>query len=340
MHMLTPAQWVQEELLAGRNLQPAQEQASAYAPANIALSKYWGKREKHFNLPITGSLSVSLADHGSQTKLQIIDAPEHAVYLNGEQQGADTAFVKKLDTWLALFLPTDVHLRIDTHNTVPTAAGLASSASGFGAMALACNELCGWQLDYTSLSTIARLGSGSASRSLWHGFVKWQAGAADNGHDSVAYVLPERWPQLRVGILTVSSASKAVSSREGMQRTVQTSPLFKQWPSQANSDLATIEEAIMAADFSLLGQTAEHNAMSMHATMMAAWPPLVYWQAESVAAMQQVWALREQGIEVYLTMDAGPNLKLLFEEHNTPLIKQVFPLLDVIQPFQSAHKNS
>jgi diphosphomevalonate decarboxylase len=89
----------------------------------------------------------------------------------------------------------------------------------------------------------------------------------------------------------------------------------------------------MHADFSLLGKTAEHNAMSMHATMIAAWPPLVYWQAESVAAMQQVWALREQGVEVYLTMDAGPNLKLLFEEHNTALINQVFPQLDVIQPF-------
>ena len=333
MTSMTPTQWVQEELLAGRNLQPAAEQASAYAPANIALSKYWGKREKTFNLPITGSLSVSLADHGTRTQLHIIDAPEHQVYLNGERQGADTAFVKKLDTWLGLFMPADTHLRIDTHNTVPTAAGLASSASGFGAMALACNELFGWQLDYTSLSTLARLGSGSASRSLWHGFVKWQAGEADNGHDSVAYVLPERWPQLRVGILTVSSASKAVSSRQGMQRTVQTSELFKQWPAQANSDLDTIEQAIMHADFSLLGKTAEHNAMSMHATMIAAWPPLVYWQAESVAAMQQVWALREQGVEVYLTMDAGPNLKLLFEEHNTALINQVFPQLDVIQPF-------
>lgn len=340
MSSMTPAQWVQDELLAGRNTQPALEQASAYAPANIALSKYWGKREKSFNLPITGSLSVSLADHGTQTQLQIIDAPEHQVYLNGELQGADTAFVKKLDTWLGLFMPADTHLRIDTHNTVPTAAGLASSASGFGAMALACNELFGWQLDYTSLSTIARLGSGSASRSLWHGFVKWQAGEADNGHDSVAYVLPERWPKLRVGILTVSSASKAVSSREGMQRTVQTSELFKQWPAQANSDLAIIEQAIMDGDFSLLGKTAEHNAMSMHATMIGAWPPLVYWQAESVAAMQQVWTLRQQGVEVYLTMDAGPNLKLLFEEHNTALVKQVFSDLDVIQPFSSAKQNS
>ena len=121
---------------------------------------------------------------------------------------------------------------------------------------------------------------------------------------------------------------------------MQTSELFKQWPAQANSDLATIEQAIMDADFSLLGKTAEHNAMSMHATMIGAWPPLVYWQAESVAAMQQVWALREQGVEVYLTMDAGPNLKLLFEEHNTALVKQVFSDLDVIQPFSSAKQNS
>ncbi|MDP6166242.1 MAG: diphosphomevalonate decarboxylase [Gammaproteobacteria bacterium] len=335
MTNITPTQWVQEELLAGRSLSPVKEQAKAYAPANIALSKYWGKRAGDYNLPITGSLSVSLDDHGTQTQLQVIDGPRHEVYLNGEQQASASAFVAKLTAWLDLFLPADVHLCIDTHNSVPTAAGLASSASGFGAMALACNDLCGWHLDYTSLSTLARIGSGSASRSLWHGFVKWQAGEAANGHDSVAYPLPQRWPQLRVGILTISGASKAVSSRTGMQRTLQTSALYQQWPTQANQDLTVIEQAIVDADFSLLGQTAEHNAMSMHATMIAAWPPLVYWQAESVAAMQKVWQLREQGVEVYLTMDAGPNLKLLFQAADSATLMQHFPHMEVIQPFQS-----
>ncbi|HBD24176.1 MAG TPA: diphosphomevalonate decarboxylase [Oceanospirillaceae bacterium] len=333
MTAITPALWVQEELLAGRSLQPTQEQATAYAPANIALSKYWGKRESQFNLPLTGSLSVSLANHGTHTQLSLIDAADHQVYLNGVEQAGESAFVVQLKAWLSLFLPTGISLRIETRNTIPTAAGLASSASGYGALALACNELCGWQLDYTSLSALARLGSGSASRSLWHGFVKWQAGEAANGHDSVAYVLPERWPQLRVGILTVSDAKKAVSSREGMGRTVQTSALFKQWPAQAASDMQHIEQAIMENDFVALGQRAEHNAMSMHATMQAAWPPLVYWQPESLAAMQQVWELRQQGLEVYFTMDAGPNLKLLFEAANTATILQHFPTLEVIQPF-------
>lgn len=335
MTKLTPAQWVQDELLAGRHLRPQVEQTTAYAPANIALSKYWGKREASYNLPVTGSLSVSLDDHGTHTQLCVIDAPEHQVYLNGEQLAPDSGFAAKLATWLGLFTPADVKLRIDTRNSIPTAAGLASSASGFGAMSLACNALFGWQLDYTSLSALARLGSGSASRSLWHGFVKWQAGEASNGHDSVAYVLPERWPQLRVGILTVSSASKAVSSREGMGRTVNTSKLYEQWPAQANADLATIEQAIMAGDFTRMGETAEHNAMSMHATMVAAWPPLVYWQPESVAAMQKVWQLRKEGVEVYLTMDAGPNLKLLFEAHNEAKVQATFPQVDVIRPFTS-----
>ncbi|MDP6968976.1 MAG: diphosphomevalonate decarboxylase [Gammaproteobacteria bacterium] len=334
---ITPAQWVQKELLAGRCLQPVREQAKAYAPANIALSKYWGKREPDFNLPLTGSISISLADHGTHTQLQVIDKPEHEVYLNGARQGADTGFVRQVKAWLALFLPASISLRIDTRNTIPTAAGLASSASGYAALALACNDLCDWHLDYTSLSALARLGSGSASRSLWHGFVKWQAGEADNGHDSVAYALPARWPQLRVGILTVSSAVKAVSSREGMGRTVQTSGLFKQWPAQAKGDMAIIEQAIMDHDFTGLGQTAEQNAMSMHATMQAAWPPLVYWQPESVAAMHQVWGLRQQGVEVYLTMDAGPNLKLLFQAANTATLLQHFPTLEVIQPFPANH---
>ncbi|MBT3436747.1 MAG: diphosphomevalonate decarboxylase [Oceanospirillaceae bacterium] len=324
--------WVDQILDQQKYNSPA-AQASAYAPSNIALSKYWGKRETSFNLPVTGSLSISLAQHGTRTGLSVIDAPQHQVILNGVAIGASSCFAVKVCQWLDRVLPSDLKLRIDTYNTVPTAAGLASSASGFAALTLATNTLMGWQLPERQLSALARLGSGSASRSLWHGFAKWQVGELADGSDSIAFPLTQQWPQLRVGLLTISSQTKAVSSREGMARTIATSALYQQWPQQAQSNLATIEAAITDSDFQTMAATAEHNAMSMHATMAAAWPPLVYWQPESLIQMQKVWQLRQQGLPVYLTMDAGPNIKLLFEAQHQADVQAAFAEVQVISPF-------
>ena len=325
--------WLDQVLGEAKHNAPA-AQASAYAPSNIALSKYWGKRETNFNLPVTGSLSISLAGHGTQTSLSVLDAPTHQVILNGEEVDASRSFSIQLITWLDRVLPSHIKLRVDTHNTVPTAAGLASSASGFAALTLATNALMGWQLPEQQLSALARLGSGSASRSLWHGFVKWQVGEQADGSDSIAAPLEPQWPQLRIGLLTISSQTKTVSSRAGMARTVATSALYRQWPQQAEFDLATIETAIETGDFETMAQTSEHNAMSMHATMAAAWPPLVYWLPESLTQMHKVWQLREQGLPIYLTMDAGPNLKLLFEAKHQADVEAAFPEVQVISPFE------
>ena len=134
-------------------------------------------------------------------------------------------------------------------------------------------------------------------------------------------------------LLTISSQTKAVSSRLGMARTIATSALYQQWPQQAESDLVTIERAIVAGDFETMAKTAEHNAMSMHATMASAWPPLVYWLPESLIQMQKVWQLREQGLPLYLTMDAGPNVKLLFEAKYQQEVQAAFPDIQIITPF-------
>ena len=333
INVMSVNHWLDQVLGATKHNDPA-AQASAYAPSNIALSKYWGKREAHFNLPVTGSLSISLAEHGTNTGLSVIDAAMHQVILNGEEVDASQSFAIKLSQWLDRVLPSHVKLRVETHNSVPTAAGLASSASGFAALTLATNSLMGWQLTEPQLSALARIGSGSACRSLWHGFVKWQVGEQPDGSDSIAAPLVQQWPQLRIGLLTISSQTKAVSSRAGMARTVATSALYKQWPQQAESDLVTIETAIEAGDFETMAKTAEHNAMSMHATMAAAWPPLVYWRPESLTQMHRVWQLRQQGLPLFLTMDAGPNLKLLFEAKHQSDVQAAFPEVQIITPFE------
>lgn len=323
------------QLLEGRPRLPCRQEGRAFAPSNIALCKYWGKRNDELNLPVTDSLSVSLGELGTTTVVAPLpDAPTDVVRLNGTPVPARSKFARGVTGFLDLVRPApDFRYHVDTVNTVPTAAGLASSASGFAALALAVNDLCGWELSDRALSILARLGSGSAARSVYTGFVQWHAGAAEDGMDSFAEPLPHLWPALRIGLVKVSTAPKDISSREAMKVVRHTSALYETWPVKVAHDLAVVLGAIESGDFGLLGQTAESNALTMHATGLGAWPPILFWLPESVAAMHKVWALRETGHALYFTMDAGPNLKLLFLEDAQPAITDAFPGLEVVTPF-------
>jgi diphosphomevalonate decarboxylase len=313
------------------------EVGKAFAPSNIALSKYWGKRDLVLNLPINSSLSVSLGSLGTRTTVRELGdgAPQGgAVRLNGELLPPDAHFSRRVAEFIGLFPDLkELPLEVCTENNIPTAAGLASSASGFAALVMALDDFAGWGLSKKQLSMLARLGSGSASRSVYDGFVEWYAGEQDDGLDSYAEQLPFEWPEFRIGILEVSDAEKPVGSRDGMNRTVETSELYKSWPAQAARDIATIRDAIKDRDFKTLGRAAENNALSMHATMMSAWPPLIYMRPESMEQVHKVQRVRADGLEVFLTMDAGPNIKLLFSEEIERDVVSAFSGLQVIQPF-------
>jgi diphosphomevalonate decarboxylase len=301
---------------------------SAFAPTNIALIKYWGKRNQELNLPITNSLSFALPV-GTTTSLS--SHQDHdVVTLNGTLQGHDSAFTKRLVNFVNKFRPHNSFLKIDTVNQIPTAAGLASSASGFAALTLAMNELFNWKRSPHELSIIARQGSGSACRSLFSGFVEWHKGSQDNGEDSFAEPLNILWPEFKMGLWIFSEKEKPIDSRKAMQQTVATSPLFSAWPEIVASDLAKMRQALIEHNFSQVGEIAEHNALSMHAMMMGATPPILYWLKESVEAMHQVWRLRKTGVEVYFTMDAGPNLKLIYLEETKPLLQRLLPHANLI----------
>lgn len=315
--------------------QPAKPEGSAFAPANIALCKYWGKRDEELNLPITPSLSVSLGHLGTTTRARTCEGPSDQITLNGERVDPRAKFAKSLSAYLDLFRPTpDFCLRVETKNTIPTAAGMASSASGFAALALALNDLFGWRLSIKELSILARLGSGSACRSVLTGFVEWVAGATADGMDSHAKQVAGTWRSLRLGVLKLSEAEKEVSSRDAMRCTRMTSALYESWPAKVEHDLALIKDAIAGQDFDLLGRTAESNALAMHATGLAAWPPVLFWLPESVATMRTIWRLRADGLPLYFTMDAGPNVKLLFDEKHTAGTQRAFPNIEIVKPFQ------
>ena len=318
-------------ILAGRGMKPGAA-GCAFAPANIALVKYWGKRDEELNLPVTSSLSVSLGRLGSEVEIQPA-GPADVVVLNGQELPPDSSFARRVSAYLDLFRPAGAGFRVDARNTIPTAAGFASSASGFAALVRALDQLFGWRLETRELSILARLGSGSACRSVYEGFVEWRAGEAADGMDSYAVPLAETWPDLRMGLVVISGEEKAVGSRAGMKRTVEASPLYRAWPAKVAADLPEVRAAIRERDFHRLGRAAESNALAMHATMIAAWPPVIYWKPESLAVMKRVAELRAQGLAVYFTMDAGPNLKLLFERKDEFALGAKFSGLQVVAPF-------
>ena len=309
------------------------EPVRRFAPANIALCKYWGKRNQELNLPITSSLSVSLGELGTSTTISLNTSGDE-VFLNNQPLDANSQFRVRIRDFLNLFRPEpQVFFSIKTQNSIPTSAGLASSASGFAALTLALNTLFSWHLDRKQLSILARLGSGSACRSIYSGFVEWTAGTLDSGMDSVAEPLTETWPELRVGVLEVSREEKPLSSRDAMQRTLETSKLYGSWPTTSESDLHRLKAGITAKDFSLIGRIAESNALSMHATMIGSWPPILYWLPETVETFRLIWELRRNGLEIYFTIDAGPNIKLLFLAKDSNAVTAQFPNIKIVVPF-------
>lgn len=319
--------------LLPRRLPAPKKSVTAFAPSNIALCKYWGKRDAELNLPTASSLSISLGKLGSEVTLTPCENHDRFT-LNGRRLALECVFARRASAFFDLFRPhKKFFMEVIAQNTIPTAAGLASSASGFAALTLALNELLGWRLDRRKLSILARLGSGSACRSLFEGFVEWRAGKALDGMDSFAEPLPVRWPDLRVGLVVISEREKAIGSREAMAHTRETSPLYAAWPETVARDLVALKEAIHRRDFTRLGTIAEDNAMTMHATMLAARPAVVYCLPESLEAMQAVRALRAESCEVYFTMDAGPNLKLLFRKPDLRCVIKSFPEVQVVAPF-------
>ncbi|MEM6588181.1 MAG: diphosphomevalonate decarboxylase [Pseudomonadota bacterium] len=305
--------------------------ARAYAPSNIALAKYWGKRDATLNLPLNSSLSISLGNWGTQTK--IAPAEKDQLTFNGVDLDADDPAAAKVWRFVQLFAGEGrVPLHITTENSIPTAAGLASSASGFAALTMALDGAYNTALSKEMLSMLARFGSGSATRSFWHGFVRWNKGRAADGRDSHARPVPGKLKDLRIAIIAVDTGPKSQSSRDGMNHTVASSPLFDVWPERADTDCDAVEAAVKSGDFKALGEVSEANALAMHATMMAARPALVYLKAGSWQVLETLWKVRAEGLKAYATMDAGANVKLIFRNRSASDIAQVFPDAQIIDP--------
>jgi diphosphomevalonate decarboxylase len=285
--------------------------------SNIAFIKYWGVADAELNLPLSNSISMTLDGAHTTTTVEWSDPAAlrvDEIAIDGRRLAGHAAerIVRHLDRIRTAAGGTTLRARVASRNNFPMASGIASSASGFAALTVAATAALEIPPDATRLSALARRGSGSASRSLFGGYVEWDQGTDDGS--SVAHQLypPDHW-DLRDIVVVVSSAEKAVSS-EGGHRLAATSPLNQARIASLDHALAEVRAAIATRDLARLGPVIERDALAMHAVMMTGTPSLLYWQPGTLEILHAVqrWRTAER-LPVYFTIDAGPNVHLICE---------------------------
>ncbi len=290
--------------------------ATARAHSNIALVKYWGKRDIQLNLPARGSVSMTLEGLSTETTVEFgDDLSRDELKLNEEV--AHEADRERISGFLDLIRAEagiEQFARIQSSNNFPTAAGLASSASGFAALALAGSTAAGLDLSKRELSILARRGSGSAARSIFGGFVRMHAGNQNDGLDAYAEPIEvaEHW-DLRCVVAVTARGPKKVGSTLGMNTTERTSPYYRAWLDTVNPHIEESIHAIRKRDFEHLADVAEASCLAMHASAIAARPGVLYWRGITVGLIHFVRELRASGLPVFFTIDAGPHVKVFCE---------------------------
>lgn len=291
---------------------------TAAAHPSLALVKYWGKTDEALNIPANSSISVNLS--AARTTTTVAFVPGQArdeVTLDGRiaRGEAYDRVVRHLDRVRRLAGVTH-RAAVESHNSFPASAGIASSSSAFAALSLAASRAAGLQLDERQLSVLARKGSGSACRSIPGGFVEWVAGTGDETSYARQIAPPEHW-DLRITTVILDERAKEVSSPEG-HRVARTSPFYQARLDALPRTLAVVRQALLDKDFRTLGQAVEREAVSMHVVAMTSrlqdrsWlSGIYYWRPGTLALIHAVQEWRCQGLEVYFTIDAGHNVHLL-----------------------------
>lgn len=293
--------------------------ATAIANANIALVKYWGKRNKKLILPYNSSISMTCDGLFTTTTVEFSDLyDKNIIIINDEELKKDEKDILGHIEKIRKMAGIKERAKVVSQSNFPVAAGLASSASGLAALILAGVKAVGLNLDQKELSILTRQGSGSACRSIFGGFVEWFRGEKEDGSDSYARQIVDKnyWPEFRMITTIVAETKKKVGSRAGMAQTVETCPYYSGWLETISQDLDIVRKGILEKDFTAVGSKAEHNCLKMHALMMTTKPAIIYWMPATIEIIQNVIRWREEGLECYFTIDAGPNVKVICLQKN------------------------
>ena len=299
-------------------------EASARACANIALAKYWGKADVKRNVPAVPSVSLTLDQLLTETRVRFDRSlGADLVRLDGRR-----ATEAEADRVIAMLnrVRREARLRlkarVSSHNHFPTAAGLASSASGFAALAAAASAAAGIGFNARRLSALARASSASAARSIYGGFVELPAGSRGDVELAARQVAPPEHWNLRLVVALTEPGQKKVGSTEGMERSRKTSPYYQAWLEQAPKWSRKIKRAIKERELDTLGAAMEQSTLAFHCCAITSDPPIIYWAPATLAALATVRGLRGRGVSVWATMDAGPHVKALCAASDASRVRQ------------------
>lgn len=290
------------------------DKITARAHTNIALVKYWGKENEELIIPANSSLSLTLDEFYTDTSVQFDETLQSDEVTLNDQTVEDIKITNFMNI-IREKANIPYFARIESTNHVPTSAGLASSASAYAALSAAGSKAAGLNLSEKELSRLARRGSGSATRSIFGGFAAWNKGSDDETSYGYSIEDPVKMDINMIAII-LDNQPKKISSRKGMKISIETSPYYNSWIEQTKADFRTISDAIKNNDFTTLGKTAELNAMRMHSLTLSSDPSYLYINSDSIEVINMVKELRENGIECYYTMDAGPNVKIICRNNN------------------------
>lgn len=294
---------------------------TAWAPVNIALIKYWGKKDKKLNLPYNSSISVNLSNLYTITTVEFSQKyKENEVLINGERDDKETQRVINHIERIKELKKTKMKAKIVSQNNFPKGVGIASSASGFAALTLGATSALCLSLNQRKLSILARLGSGSACRSIPSGFVEWQAG--DNNHSFAKTIFPQDYWSIKIATLIFETQPKEVSSSQG-HLLAETSPFFKSRLENINRKINNLKKAIEKRNFVKFGEIIEQEALELYAIMLTSNPPLIYWEGETLAFVKKIFWLRKNGFFVFFTIDAGPNIHLFYLKKDEDKLKKI-----------------
>lgn len=299
------------------------QKTTAQAHSNIALVKYWGKGDEKLRLPVNSSAAIALDNLTTTTTVEFReDLSTDQVELLGD--GFESGEVEKVSRHLdrvRAMAKIDMRAKVVSKNGFPKAAGMASSASGFAALSVAAAGAAGLSLSEKELSILARQGSGSASRSVPGGVSVWHAGNSSESSFAERIDYPKDWDLHVLLVMAEDTSVKKVGSTEGMALAA-TSPYFKIAVEEAEKDIERLAGAMQKGDWSAFGKVIEDECFRLHMLCMTTTPNILYWRGITVEVFQKLLKLRDEGVEAFFTVDAGPHVHVVCQGKDVEQVKE------------------
>lgn len=301
------------------------ESITTFKSANIALIKYWGKRCDILNLPLVSSLSYSMNGYGSRLEISL-NKEKDIIIFNDNILNLNDRKAKRIIDFLDIFRLEGEYFFIKTNNNIPTAAGLASSASGFASISNGLNLLKNWKATNKELSLLARLGSGSAARSFIEGsLVYWDCGTKEDGLDSFAESM-DIIPDFHMAVIIIQDKEKKILSRDAMKISLMDHEKREKWKNEQAQDLEQAINALKHKNFEEFGSIVEQNSTKFHNLLFNSKPKIIYDTDKTIIMKEKIKSFRKSGLPIYFTQDAGANIKVIFPQDS---LARVQKLLDI-----------